>query len=290
MRTPATNTAALLEALQELEQFGVSIEDAAVIGFGRFPVGGQASYSHDWWFPRFGPGWRLHEGTDIFAPMGTPVRAPVDGTIRITDGGLGGLSVYVDQPDGTYWYLTHLSGIGPGIEIESSVVTGQVVGYVGNSGNARTTPPHLHIQIHPRGGRPIDPKPVLDKFISDALAAVPELVAAYAAAAAAGNLDDTGRPAVEVATPAAVELPEPDDLELGPPRSALLWASSVSPTGGALQLAEAEAARAAANIDWVSLASVQLAARADRADVEREVNAWLRPLLPPALALVVLEG
>jgi len=279
-RTPANNTKKLLAALQPLEQFGLDATQRAVVGFGRFPVAGEASYVHDWWFPRFGPGWRLHQGTDIFAPHGTPVRAPVDGRVRVTNGGLGGLSVYVVQPDGTYWYLTHLAGLGPGIAEGVSVKTGQVVGYVGTSGNARGGAPHLHIQIHPRGGPAIDPKSVLDTFIADAIELAPKVIEAYAAAHAAGT------PIDQVETP-QIALPEPDLSLLLPPRSALLWASSVSPAGGALQLAEEEVRRAARSIDWTEHATVTARAAAARLEATFDVQRWLLPLVPQELNFVL---
>jgi hypothetical protein len=270
-RTPANNTEGLVAALVPLERFGLTPVQQAIVGFGRFPVAGVARYSHDWWFPRFGPGWRLHQGTDIFAAYGTPVRAPVDGRVRVTNGGLGGLSVYVVQPDGTYWYLTHLSGIADGIAEGVNVTTGQVVGFVGQSGNARGTPPHLHFEVHPRGGPAVDPKPVLDTFIADAVAHVPAVIAAYQAASG-GQPVAAG--AVAVPVPAA-----PDLAATAPPREALLWASSFGSTGGALQLAEAEALRAAETVDWVA----QQAAAEARAQAELRALAFLDPLTPPLL-------
>ncbi len=178
-RTGPSSTKALVAALAPLTEHEMSAEEVARVGFGRFPVGGEATYSHDWWFPRFGPGWRLHEGTDIFAAIGTPVRAPVEGTIRISNGGLGGLAVYVTASDSTYFYLAHLSGLAPGLAEGSMVATGDLVGYVGDSGNARGGLPHLHFEVHPRGGGPVDPKPVLDRLLADAQDAVPRLNDAY---------------------------------------------------------------------------------------------------------------
>ena len=55
-RTPASNTKALVFALSPLVSYGLTETQAAIVGFGRFPIAGLASYSHDWWFPRFGPG------------------------------------------------------------------------------------------------------------------------------------------------------------------------------------------------------------------------------------------
>src|SRR3546814_3786631 len=74
-------------------------------------------------------------GTDVFAPHGTPVRSPIDGTISSGSGSLGGLFVKVFQPDGTYFYMAHLSGLAEGFTEGMAVQTGDIVGYVGDSGN-----------------------------------------------------------------------------------------------------------------------------------------------------------
>jgi murein DD-endopeptidase MepM/ murein hydrolase activator NlpD len=280
-RTPANNTKKLTFALSPLQQYGLTETEAAVVGFGRFPVAGIASYSHDWWFPRFGPGWRLHQGTDIFAAHGTPVRAPVDGTVKITNGGLGGLSVYVVQPDGTYWYLTHLAGTAEGLVTGASVVTGQVVGFVGTSGNAAGGPPHLHFEVHPGGGGAIDPKQVLDQFIADALELAPRVVEAYAAAAQNGT------------TPTKIALPTPAPQPVAaalPPRAALLWTTAVSPTGGAIHLAEAEAARVASSIDWSARDEDDATSEFDRRLARQLASWWVQPLVHPMLQRHLYAG
>jgi len=275
-RTRANNTKALLAALAPLQQYGLDQTQAAVVGFGRFPVAGLASYSHDWWFPRFGPGWRLHQGTDIFAAYGTPVRAPVDGTVKLTTGGLGGLSVYIVQPDGTYWYLTHLAAFAEGMANGVTVRTGQVVGFVGDSGNARGGAPHLHFEVHPGGGGAIDPKPVLDQFIADALAIAPQVVDAYAKAQRTGA--DPAAVVPPVAAPAA-----PAIAKALSPRAALLWTNAVSPEGGALHLAEAEAARVASSIDWGDLEYGYSRKGFERELARRYAAWWVTPLVHPRL-------
>jgi peptidoglycan hydrolase CwlO-like protein len=85
-----------------------------------------------------------HGGNDIFAPMGTPVRAPFSGTASVTSGGLGGLAVTVYGALG-YAYNAHLSRVGT----TGSVAAGTVVGYVGNTGDARGGPTHDHFEWHP---------------------------------------------------------------------------------------------------------------------------------------------
>lgn len=277
-RTPANNTSDLIAALAPLGEYGVSPEEAALIGFGAFPVAGQANYSHDWWFPRFGPGWRLHMGTDIFAAMGTPVRAPSDGKMRITNSNLGGLAAYVVEPSGTFWYLAHLSGIADGITEGVTVTQGQVVGFVGDSGNARGGAPHVHAEYHPGGGSAVDPKLILDQFLTDAIAAAPGLIQRYADAVAADNpIPSVSSPGMTGAGSASFEAP----------RSALLWASAMSPSGGAMALAEAEAARVAGSVDWTTFQTRQATSAEQRSKADAVVAHWLDPLIPPALRTVL---
>ncbi len=197
-RSGASTTKPLLDALAPLRAAGATSEEAAMTGFGRFPVAGEATYTHDWLFPRFGPGWRLHQGTDIFAPRGTPVRSPADGRVRVSRGGLGGLAVYVTESDGTYYYLAHLAGVAEGLADGDPVAVGQLVGYNGSSGNARGTPPHVHFEVHPQGGGPVDPKPVLDGFLADALAAAPHVVAAALAAEDEADQSDRSQTTGEI--------------------------------------------------------------------------------------------
>lgn len=194
----------LVDALRSLTDLGVPIDEAMRLGMGRFPVAGPTNFTDDWWFPRFGPGWRLHEGTDLFAERGTPLRSPTVGTVRFGEGGLGGISVYVTQSDGTYFYFAHLDRRPPGLKNGQLVATGDIIGFVGTTGNAAGGSPHLHFEVHPatklvtigKGRkavtkavsapvRPgtvlpaIDPKPLLDLYLSEALARLPALVASF---------------------------------------------------------------------------------------------------------------
>jgi murein DD-endopeptidase MepM/ murein hydrolase activator NlpD len=181
-RTGPSSNAQLLADLGQLEALGLPEAEAYRIGLGRFPIAGPARYSHDWLYPRYGPGFRFHLGTDVFAAYGTPVRAPVDGVARSANGGLGGLTVKVIMADGTYFYLAHLSGLVDGFTEGMPVTTGDIVGYVGDSGNARGGAPHLHLGIYPRGGAPVDPKPILDQFLVEAEGRLPDVLAAVRAA------------------------------------------------------------------------------------------------------------
>lgn len=122
------------------------------------PVQGQVSFINDWGFPRSGG--RSHRGNDMFALEGTPVvavRPAVITRVSRADRGLGGLTVSYIDDRGDRWYNAHLSAIAPGIDPGTLVDQGQVIGYVGRTGNARTTPPHNHIQWHLGNGDPVNP-------------------------------------------------------------------------------------------------------------------------------------
>jgi murein DD-endopeptidase MepM/ murein hydrolase activator NlpD len=117
------------------------------------PVDAPRSYIDDFGFPRVG---HTHQGNDIFAPSGTPIRAPFNGTAREGNGGLGGLYVYVDaDANADYVYNAHLSRFA-GVNGQH-VVKGQLIGYVGQTGNAASTPPHNHFEYHPGGGSAVTP-------------------------------------------------------------------------------------------------------------------------------------
>jgi len=104
-------------------------------------------------------GRREHHGIDIFAPRGTPVIAAADGFVRsTTPSNLGGKVVWLrDQQRGQSLYYAHLDSqlVSPGQQVSM----GDTIGFVGNTGNARTTRPHLHFGIYSRGRGPIDPFP-----------------------------------------------------------------------------------------------------------------------------------
>jgi hypothetical protein len=169
-RSGPNDNAKLLEVVRVYANAArLPLEQAMVLGLGHFPVAGPAHWVHDWLLPRRGPPIHLHEGTDVFAAMGTPLRAPYAGRLRYEDAGLGGLAAYITTADGTYYYLAHMAGTAPGLASGASVTQGQVVGFVGDSGNARGGPTHLHFEVHPRGGPAVDPKPILDRWVKEAI-------------------------------------------------------------------------------------------------------------------------
>ena len=119
-----------------------------------------------WGAPRSGG--RRHEGQDLFAPRGTIVRAAAPGFVyRIDDLSLGGLSVTILGGGGVRTFYTHLDAVARGLREGVWVEVGTPLGFVGNSGNAASTPPHLHLGIYlgegddPCAWRAVDPLPLL---------------------------------------------------------------------------------------------------------------------------------
>lgn len=124
-----------------------------------FPVAGyDNSAIMSFWGDARDAGRRQHEGIDIFAPRGTPVVAATDGRIRYTgERGLGGKQVWLRTGflGGKSLYYAHLDSIA---NVDGKVERGDTLGFVGNTGNARTTNPHLHFGIYGGGGA-VNPLP-----------------------------------------------------------------------------------------------------------------------------------
>jgi murein DD-endopeptidase MepM/ murein hydrolase activator NlpD len=121
-----------------------------------FPVAGGAAFSDDFGAPRAGTGW--HHGNDLFADAGTPLVAVADGTLsRVGVNTLGGNRLWLTDDRGNTFYYAHLSAYAPEAVEGARVRAGQVIGFVGNTGQAITTPPHLHFEIHPGDGDAVDP-------------------------------------------------------------------------------------------------------------------------------------
>lgn len=119
-----------------------------------FPAASPYSFSNTWGAPRTG---HTHKGTDIFASSGANAYAVVSGTVSSSSGGSAGLWITLNGSDGnTYWYM-HMSGVAA----SGSVSQGQVIGYVGNTGNAAGGACHIHFEFHPGGGGPVNPYPYL---------------------------------------------------------------------------------------------------------------------------------
>ncbi|NJC38908.1 murein DD-endopeptidase MepM/ murein hydrolase activator NlpD [Xanthomonas arboricola] len=113
---------------------------------------------------------RVHDAIDILAPTGTPVIAVADGTVeKLFNSERGGLTIYQFDPAGTYcYYYAHLERYADGLAEKQSIKRGQIIGYVGSTGNADPAAPHLHFEIHRLGpekqwwkGEVLNPYPVL---------------------------------------------------------------------------------------------------------------------------------
>lgn len=116
-------------------------------------------------------GGRRHEGVDIFAQRGTPVRSTTQGVVMsVAEYGIGGKHVWVLGPGGERHYYAHLQDWAPQLQRLSVVQPGTVLGYVGDTGNAKGTPPHLHYGIYGSDGA-YNPWPLLQ---ADATGAAPQ--------------------------------------------------------------------------------------------------------------------
>lgn len=122
-----------------------------------FPVLGRSTYTDTWGAARASTG-VPHEGTDIFAPEGTPVVAPADGVIdRVGWNRVGGYRFWLNDEYGNSFYNAHLVAYSPLARDGAEVRAGDVIGFVGSTGDAEGTPDHLHFEVHPGGGAPINP-------------------------------------------------------------------------------------------------------------------------------------
>jgi hypothetical protein len=222
--------------------------------------------------------------------------------LRQANGPVGGLASYVTMDDGTYFYMAHLSGYPEGQVTGQRVKTGDIVGFVGDSGNAKGGAPHLHFEIHAaptkevtkgRGKNkvteivtrpvrpgtilpPTNPKPYLDRWIADAILQVPAVLAQF----------EANRPRAVIATGLTRQFGEGGgqfSFRSTPPKEQLLWATSVSPSGGALQLAQAEAAEAARDVDWAVLARRVQARQQAWQQADRQARAGLALVAPGPL-------
>lgn len=122
------------------------------------PVRGPHAYADTFGQQHVHPGWtHVHQGNDISAPYGTPIVAPFDGTATTASDDTAGLYVTVRGTEG-FVQMLHMSAFGKA----GSVTTGDVVGYVGETGLA--SGPHTHFEWHPGGGAAADPYPQLNEL------------------------------------------------------------------------------------------------------------------------------
>jgi murein DD-endopeptidase MepM/ murein hydrolase activator NlpD len=120
------------------------------------PIRGPVSFVDSWGAPR--PGGRHHEGVDLMSPFGTPNVAVISGNITERYGNRQGNGIFLYGDDGNTYYYFHLqSYAGP----PRHVSQGEVIGYVGDTGDAKGGPSHTHFEYHPGGGGPVDPYPLV---------------------------------------------------------------------------------------------------------------------------------
>ena len=113
-----------------------------------FPVYGPASFTDTFGAPRADVAW--HHGGDIFAPLGAPVLAVTKGVVfSVGWNDLGGNRLWLRDPKGNQFYYAHLSAYSPLAVNGGRVNAGDVLGFVGNTGDAINTPYHLHFEVHP---------------------------------------------------------------------------------------------------------------------------------------------
>jgi murein DD-endopeptidase MepM/ murein hydrolase activator NlpD len=120
-----------------------------------FPVYGDARVADDFGGPReIGP----HQGNDVFAPFGSPVLAVADGTLnRVGTLPISGNRLWLKTKSGDSFFYAHLSAFSSDAVNGRKVKAGTVLGFVGNTGDAEPTPPHLHFEIHPNDKDAVDP-------------------------------------------------------------------------------------------------------------------------------------
>jgi len=117
--------------------------------------------TNTWHAPR--DGGRLHEGQDIFAPRGTPILSATEGyVVNIGENSLGGQTVSVIGAGGRIYYYAHLEAYAPHLAEGYYVTTQTLLGYVGTTGNAAGTPPHLHFGVYESTRGAMNPLPLLN--------------------------------------------------------------------------------------------------------------------------------
>lgn len=161
-------------AVQRIQQFSKLYEKFGTLDlFGHafpLPVGSNYSYRSTWGTGRHWGGYRIHEGTDLFAPHGLPVRSTCYGVVEIKGWNpYGGWRIGIRDLNNHYHYYAHLSGYEKNIKAGDIVIPGQTIGWVGSSGYGRPGtqgkfPPHLHYGIYRDTGLTewsFDPYPLL---------------------------------------------------------------------------------------------------------------------------------
>jgi murein DD-endopeptidase MepM/ murein hydrolase activator NlpD len=128
-----------------------------------FPVAGKHNYVNTFGAPRSDV--PVHVGNDIFAAFGTPIVAVADGRIyRVGTLKISGNRLWLRDKKGYRYFYCHLSDFAAAAYNGADVHAGEVIGFVGNTGDAEPTPPHLHFEVHMPNGSVVDPYPYLQKW------------------------------------------------------------------------------------------------------------------------------
>jgi murein DD-endopeptidase MepM/ murein hydrolase activator NlpD len=265
------NSQRMVDILTQLEQYGTPLQQAIAQVVGPFPIAGLAYWNDDWHACRDGCT-RFHEGLDIFAQEGTPLVATADGVVtQKVVGELSGISLEIEDAQGVQYFYAHLSAYAEPIQVGDQVHVGQLIGYVGHTGNAIYTPPHLHLEIQP-GGVPVPPKPFIDRWLQIAELRAEQLVAQI-----------TGAPAPEASSFRLTRLFNlsggSEIIEAGAER--VLALAGIQPTVSSLEVARQLLGQMAYEIDWTGQTDPALAALvAGGATVEGQDLAGATPWTP----------
>jgi murein DD-endopeptidase MepM/ murein hydrolase activator NlpD len=177
MQGPQT-TDALIRLLEPARsRLHLSLERAMLEVATPFPLAGPAHWSNDWHAYRPCPYPHLHVGLDLLAARGTPIVSVANASVTglANDPEAAGLAVEITDGNGTSYFYAHMERRTAGLRVGLRVRMGQVIGFVGNTGNAAGGPTHLHFEVQPHGV-PVPPKPYVDRWLLSAEAKAKRLV------------------------------------------------------------------------------------------------------------------
>jgi hypothetical protein len=147
-KTEAKKDVAVPRSLPRVRDIPFNVFPKLTAGGYVFPVYGPASYTNTFGAPRANTGW--HHGEDIFAPLGAPILAVANGIVySVGWNDVGGLRLWLQDLAGNEFYYAHLSAFSPLAVNGAQVRAGDVLGFMGNTGDAEHTPYHLHFEVHP---------------------------------------------------------------------------------------------------------------------------------------------
>jgi len=251
------NSAGLIDILTPLSRYGLNIHEALLRVVGPFPVAGLSYWNDDWHACRDGCS-RFHEGLDIFGKEGTPLVATADGVVtQKLVGETSGISVEIQDAQGIQYFYAHLSAWAEPINVGDQVHVGQVLGYLGHTGNAIYTPPHVHLEIQP-GGVPVPPKPFVDRWVK-----IAELQAQALAAKVMGQQAQTLE-ASDFRLTRLFDLGGGAQI-LDPGAERLLALAGIQPSVSSLEMARRLLGQMSWEIDWAGQTDAQLAELAQQA-------------------------